>query len=113
MKHKKPYDKSVYRSLALVMQFGINMVVPIAMMTALGIWLDQKLGTSFIMILLFFVGAAAGGQNVYRMAKKVYGSAPADSPDRPLGHKKDTPERKGTDSDENNSSVEGRKQNPS
>lgn len=69
---KKGYDKSVYRSFALVMQFGINMLVPICMMSALGIYLDQKLGTSYIMVLLFFVGAIAGGQNVFRMAKKIY-----------------------------------------
>ncbi len=66
------YDKSVYRSFALIMQFGINMLVPIGMMSALGIFLDRKLGTSYLMVLLFFVGAIAGAQNVYRMAKRVY-----------------------------------------
>ncbi|MCM1045198.1 MAG: AtpZ/AtpI family protein [Candidatus Gastranaerophilales bacterium] len=69
---KRGFDKSVYRSFALIMQFGINMLVPICMMSALGIFLDQKFGTSYVMIILFFVGAIAGGQNVYRMAKHVY-----------------------------------------
>lgn len=72
MKRKKSADKSVYRSLSLVTQFGINMLVPICMMTALGIFLDNQFGTSFWMILLFFIGAIAGGQNIYRMAKKLY-----------------------------------------
>lgn len=71
-KHKGRYDKSVYRSFALVMQFGLNMLVPICMMSALGVYLDQKFGTSYIMVILFFVGAVAGGQNVYRMAKRIY-----------------------------------------
>lgn len=75
---KERYDRSVYRSLALVMQFGINMLVPIGMMSALGIFLDQKFGTSYIMVILFFVGAIAGGQNVYRMAKHVYEEPPED-----------------------------------
>lgn len=66
------YDKSVYRSMVLITQFGINMLVPIGMMCVLGVWLDNRFGTSFWTILLFFVGAIAGGQNVYRMAKKVY-----------------------------------------
>lgn len=66
------YDRSVYNSMVLITQFGINMLVPICMMSALGIWLDGRYGTSFWTILLFFVGAIAGGQNVYRMAKKVY-----------------------------------------
>lgn len=69
---KKPYGKSVYRSLALVMQFGLNMLVPICMTTAAGIFLDKKLGTSYWVIILFFVGAIAGGQNIYRMAKRIY-----------------------------------------
>ena len=69
---KRKYDKSVYRSLALITQFGINMLVPIGMLTAFGIWLDGKLDTSYWTIILFFVGAVAGGQNVYRMAKAIY-----------------------------------------
>jgi len=56
----------------MVFQFGINMLVPVCGMTALGIFLDHKFGTSWIMILFFFIGAIAGGQNVYRMAKQVY-----------------------------------------
>lgn len=71
-KHNSRYDRSVYRSIILITQFGINMLVPICMMSALGIWLDSKYHTSFWTILLFFVGAIAGGQNIYRMAKKVY-----------------------------------------
>ena len=71
-KRSRRYDKSVYRSFALVTQFGINMLVPICMMSALGIWLDRKFDTSFLMILFFFMGAVAGGQNVYRLAKKSY-----------------------------------------
>lgn len=69
---KNRYDRSVYRSFVLVMQFGINMLVPICMMSALGIFLDRQFGTSYIMVILFFVGAIAGGQNVYRMAKRIY-----------------------------------------
>ncbi|MDE7268882.1 MAG: AtpZ/AtpI family protein [Acetatifactor sp.] len=72
-KHNPKYDKSVYRSLVLITQFGINMLVPIGMLSALGIWLDNRYHTSFWTILLFFVGAIAGGQNIYRMAKKIYG----------------------------------------
>lgn len=71
-KRKNRYDKSVYRSFALVMQFGINMLVPICLLSALGIYLDQKFGTSYLMVILFFVGAIAGGQNVFRMAKSIY-----------------------------------------
>ena len=73
MKRNQPYDRTVYQSNTMIFQFGINMVVPIAMMTALGVFLDRKLGTAYITIVLFFIGAVAGGQNVYRMAKGIYG----------------------------------------
>ena len=73
MKKKKHYDKSVYRSLALITQFGINMLVPILMMSGAGIWLDRKFETVWITPVFFFIGAIAGGQNIYRMAKSIYG----------------------------------------
>lgn len=79
MKRRKGIDNSVAQALAMVMQFGINMLVPICLMSALGIWLDNKFDTSFWMILLFIVGAVAGGQNVYRMAKQVYGGEKKES----------------------------------
>lgn len=71
-RRKKHYNRSVYRSFALIMQFGINMLVPICLMSAIGIWLDEKMNTSYWMVTLFFVGAIAGGQNVFRMAKQIY-----------------------------------------
>ncbi|MCR4788978.1 MAG: AtpZ/AtpI family protein [Lachnospiraceae bacterium] len=64
------FNKNVYRTIALVTQFGINMLVPIFMCSFLGIWLDRKLGTNFIMIILFFIGAVSGGYNVYRLSKR-------------------------------------------
>ncbi len=72
MKKDKPFDRTVYQSLTMILQFGINMVVPIAMMTALGIWLDRKFEMGYFTIILFVIGAIAGGQNVYRMAKSIY-----------------------------------------
>lgn len=90
VKKDKPFDKSVYSSLALILQFGINMIVPIAMMTALGIYLDGRFKTCYLTIVLFFVGAIAGGQNIYRMAKRIY-----DAPD--YTEKKETGNRNEAD----------------
>ena len=89
-KHNSRYGKSVYRSIILITQFGINMLVPICMMSALGIWLDNRYGTSFWTILLFFVGAIAGGQNIYRMAKKVYDTDDRKEPDVSHEYYRDT-----------------------
>ncbi|MCI5741874.1 MAG: AtpZ/AtpI family protein [Lachnospiraceae bacterium] len=68
------YKKSVYQSFVLITQFGINMIVPIFLCTALGVFLDKKLELSFLTIVLFFVGALAGFRNCYIMAKKIYES---------------------------------------
>ena len=75
MKKDKAYDRTVFQALTMILQFGINMVVPIAMMTALGIWLDRKFDTGYFTVILFFVGALAGGQNIYRMAKQIFRSS--------------------------------------
>ena len=75
MKQQKDNDRIIYQSLAMVMQFGLNMLVPICIMSALGIWIDGKLGTSWVTIVLFVVGAIAGGQNIYHMAKRIGGAA--------------------------------------
>ncbi|MCR5254927.1 MAG: AtpZ/AtpI family protein [Acetatifactor sp.] len=72
MAKKKKIDSSVYRALTLILQFGLNMIVPIFMMTFLGIFIDKKAGTGYWVVILFFVGAIAGGQNIYRMAKGIY-----------------------------------------
>lgn len=66
------YKKTVYQALAVISQFGINMLVPIFLCSFIGIVIDRKLGTSYVMVILFFVGALAGFRNVFRLAKKIY-----------------------------------------
>lgn len=77
MAAKKREDKinmrEVVKVLVCISQFGISMIAPIAMCFFGGLALDKWLGTSFIAIVLFFVGAIAGGRNVYILAKKNFG----------------------------------------
>lgn len=63
----------IVRSLSMISQFTIHMLVPICMCSYLGYWMDEKLNTSFLFIVFFFVGALAGGRNVYRLAQKISG----------------------------------------
>ena len=65
--------RKVFQTLTLVLQFGINMIVPILMCTALGVWLGKRYNIPIITIPLFAMGALAGFKNVFRMAKKIYG----------------------------------------
>ncbi len=66
------FNRSVYQSLTMISQFGINMLVPVIVCSFLGIFLDRKLGTSYLVIILFFIGAAAGARNCYVFAKRIF-----------------------------------------
>ena len=68
----KKHNK-VFQSLTLIMQFGINMIVPILMCTMLGVWIGKKYDIPIITVPLFIVGALAGFTNIFKMAKKIYG----------------------------------------
>lgn len=60
------------RILTYISQFAINMLVPIFLCSALGYFIDSKLGTSFFFIIFFFVGAAAGARNIYILARREF-----------------------------------------
>lgn len=65
------YKKSVYRSLVLITQFGINMLVPVFLCSMAGVYIGKKISADWIVIPLFFIGAAAGAKNIYTMSKKI------------------------------------------
>lgn len=56
----------------MVIQFGLNMLVPIVMCTLLGVWIGGKSGIKIITVPLFLMGALAGFRNIFIMAKKIY-----------------------------------------
>lgn len=79
MKRRRTTDnRKTFQTLALVTQLGLTMVVSIGMTSALGIWLDRRLGTSWITVAMFVLGAVAGVQSVWRMIKKIYGDEEQD-----------------------------------
>lgn len=64
--------KKVFQAFAMVIQFGLNMIVPIVMCTLFGVWIGEKFHMPVITILLFFMGAIAGFRNIFSMAKNIY-----------------------------------------
>lgn len=86
---KRKYGKSVYQSLTMITQFGINMVVPIALCSFAGYYLDRWLGTSYLVITLFFVGAMAGFRNIYIFSKRIF-QQPPESKKRGISHEEET-----------------------
>ena len=61
----------IVRSLSMISQFTIHMLVPICMCSYVGYILDKKWNTDLMFVLFFFIGALAGGRNVYRLAQKI------------------------------------------
>ncbi len=73
MKRRRSADnRKTFQALALISQLGITMIVSIGMASALGIWLDRKLGTSWITVVMFVLGTAAGIQSAWRLIRKIY-----------------------------------------
>ena len=61
-------NREVVQSFAMVIQFGINMLVPILACTLFGAWLGEKLTISWLAIPFFVIGALAGMRNVFLFA---------------------------------------------
>lgn len=59
--------KSPYRNLVLISQLGIQVMVPVFLCLAAGIFLDRRLSTGFTVPLLV-LGILAGGRNAYLLA---------------------------------------------
>lgn len=70
---KMKQHRKVFQTLTLIMQFGLNMIVPIFMCTLFGAWLGRKFDMPFLAVPLFVIGALAGFTNVFKLAKKIYG----------------------------------------
>lgn len=60
----------IFKYIVYITQFTLLMIVPIFLCFFAGLYLDKALGTSFISIIMFFVGALAGGTAIYRTIKK-------------------------------------------
>ncbi len=65
--------RKIVQSLTLILQFGLNMIVPIFMCTMFGVWLGERYDIPVVAVPLFIVGALAGFTNIFKMAKKIYG----------------------------------------
>lgn len=61
-----------FKILTFVSQFAISMLVPIFMCSFAGYYIDRYFGTQIWFVVLFFIGAIAGGRNIYLLAKRTY-----------------------------------------
>lgn len=64
------YRKEVFRSLSLISQLGVSVMVPIFMCIVIGVLIDKYFNTSTVLIFLI-LGICAGGRNAYILARGV------------------------------------------
>ncbi len=63
-------NREILKSLAMINQIGITMMVPIIGCVFLGIFLDTKFGTSpLVLMIMIFVGMAVAFRNLYMLTK--------------------------------------------
>ncbi|NLL93336.1 MAG: AtpZ/AtpI family protein [Clostridiales bacterium] len=64
------YRKEVFRSLTLITQLGISVMVPLFLCIFVGVTIDKYFGTSTT-VWFMLIGMLAGGRNAYILAKSV------------------------------------------
>ena len=60
----------VFETLTLILQLGITMLVAIVASTLAAAWIGRRVGISWIAVIGFAVGSAAGMRGCYRLVKK-------------------------------------------
>ena len=61
------------KNITLISQIGISMLTAVGICLALGMWVDHKFGTNFL-IWFLFLGVASGYRSEYDVIKKIDGS---------------------------------------
>lgn len=67
---KKVDNKEIVDVISMLFQFGINMIVPIIICIALGIWIGNRYQMEWVVVPFFFMGAIAGYTSIFKMVKK-------------------------------------------
>ena len=64
-------NKQVIEALSMVLQFGLNMIVPIFACTFLGIWIGNYFNITWLVIPFFFIGALSGFTSINKLSKRL------------------------------------------
>lgn len=65
-------DTKIIKSIVMITQIGISMLVPIFLCAALGVWLNRLFNTQACFLVLVFLGIGASFRNVYILTKSFY-----------------------------------------
>lgn len=67
-------SRKVLKSMMMVTQLGIVMMVPIFLCGALGIWLERITGLEILFLIMLLLGICSGFRSVYMVTKSFYAS---------------------------------------
>ena len=96
---------TVGKSLTMILQIGITMMVPIFLCVALAVWLDSVLDTILFMPVFLFLGIGAAFRNAWLLVKsytKNDGSVESNANDRIRKLEKEAEEIRKNDRARNN-----------
>ena len=65
-------NRKVIKSIVMVTQISVSMMVPIFLCAAIGVWLDRLFNTQVCFLVLVFIGIGASFRNVYILTKSFY-----------------------------------------
>ncbi len=64
-------DMGIFKTLALITQLGLSMALPIIIGVVAGKYLDERLGTGYVLLIVFsIIGVLASFRNLYHLAYK-------------------------------------------
>lgn len=71
-KSKASELSEIAKGLSMILQVGLNMMVPIGLCLLVGYKLDEWLSTGYLVFVFLFLGIAGGAKSVYDLTKRFY-----------------------------------------
>lgn len=65
-------NRKVIKSIIMITQISVSMMVPIFLCAALGVWLNRLFNTQVCFLVLVFIGIGASLRNLYILTKPLY-----------------------------------------
>ena len=65
--------REVFRNLGLILQVGLTVMVPLVLLTLLGVYLDKKYGTG-LTVLFVLLGLSGGATGAWKLVTRAAGS---------------------------------------
>ncbi|MBQ3060990.1 MAG: AtpZ/AtpI family protein [Lachnospiraceae bacterium] len=68
----KSEKRKILFAISLVSQIGISMMVPIFLCVGIAVWLGEKLGKDYVVIIGILLGVIVAFRNVFYLTKRMY-----------------------------------------